>query len=59
MRQLEVALGAGGHFFEERRRAMLAQTIDPIPFFAGVARRVLARESVAAIRSWALMAGKV
>jgi len=44
--------------FAARRERLLAETIDPVPWFAEVVRRLLAGERPADIRSWGELAGR-
>lgn len=44
--------------FSARRERLLAETIDPVPWFAEVMRRLLAGQQAADIRAWAETAGR-
>src|SRR5690606_9595071 len=53
LRKLEEVLASDRAEFGRRREALLAATIDPVPWFAGIVRMTLAGAPQAVIRAWA------
>lgn len=56
--QLDRVLQTDRSVFALRRERLLAETIDPVPWFAEVVRRLLAGECPADIRLWGEAAGR-
>lgn len=56
--RLEQVLMTDRAQFTARRERLIAETIDPVPWFAEVVRKLLAGERAADIRSWAEPAGR-